>query len=66
MRSKISTGELKVTSKMTSAFTTTEPPITETSRDQPNAAADRQALTLIKPYQGMVAWPTVFLSLIHI
>ncbi len=40
-----------------------EPPITETSRDQPNAAADRQALTMIKPYQGMVAWPTVFLAL---
>ncbi len=39
-----------------------EPPITETSRDQPNAAADRQALALIKPYQGMVAWPTVFLA----
>ena len=47
---------------MTTAITA-EPPITETSRDQPNAAADRQALTMIKPYQGMVAWPTVFLAL---
>ena len=32
-------------------------------RDAPNAPADRQALTLVKPYQGMVAWPTVLLAL---
>ena len=37
------------------------PPL-EAPRDQPNAPADRQALGLIKPYQGMVAWPTVFLA----
>ena len=42
---------------------TAEPAITETSRDQPSAPADRQALTLIKPYQGMVAWPTVVLAI---
>jgi len=40
-----------------------EPAITETSRDQPNAAADREALQKVKPYQGMVAWPTVFLAI---
>jgi beta-carotene hydroxylase len=37
--------------------------VTGTSRDQPNAPADRQALQKIRPYQGMVAWPTVFLAL---
>jgi beta-carotene hydroxylase len=31
-------------------------------REAPNAPADRQALTLVKPYQGMVAWPTVLLA----
>ena len=61
MRSKISTGELKVTSKKTNALTTAA--ITETSRDQPNAPPDRQALMMVKPYQGMVAWPTVILAL---
>lgn len=40
-----------------------EPAITETSRDQPNAPADRQALQRIRPHQGMVAWPTVYLAL---
>jgi beta-carotene hydroxylase len=32
-------------------------------RDEPNAQADRQALTLVKPYQGMVAWRTVFVAI---
>src|SRR5215470_2357843 len=32
-------------------------------RDEPNAAADRQALQLVKPYQGMVAWNTVFVAI---
>ena len=32
-------------------------------RDAPNVPADRQALGLVRPYQGMVAWPTVFLAL---
>jgi beta-carotene hydroxylase len=40
-----------------------EPAITETSRDQPNVPADRRALAKVKPYQGMVAWPTVLLAL---
>jgi fatty acid desaturase len=40
-----------------------EPAITETSRDQPNAPADRHALSLIRSHLGMVAWPTVFLAL---
>ncbi len=40
-----------------------EPEITDISRDQPNAPADRQALQKIRPYQGMVAWPTVFLAI---
>jgi beta-carotene hydroxylase len=40
-----------------------EPAITESSRDQPNAPADRQALQRIRPHQGMVAWPTVYLAL---
>jgi beta-carotene hydroxylase len=63
MRNNIPTGELKVTSTLTHALTTAEPAITETSRDQPNAPPDRQALTKVKPYQGMVAWPTVFLAI---
>jgi len=41
---------------------TAEPEIKETSRDQPNAPADRDALLKIRPYQGMVAWPTVILA----
>ena len=32
-------------------------------RDEPNAQADRQALTLVKPYQGMVAWRTVCVAI---
>ncbi|HEY6921470.1 MAG TPA: hypothetical protein VI390_07690, partial [Methyloceanibacter sp.] len=32
-------------------------------REAPNVPADRQALGLVRPYQGMVAWPTVFLAL---
>jgi beta-carotene hydroxylase len=32
-------------------------------RDEPNARADRQALQLVKPYQGMVAWNTVFVAI---
>src|SRR5262245_23968591 len=31
-------------------------------RDSPNLPADRQALGLVRPYQGMVAWPTVLLA----
>ncbi len=42
---------------------TASAPALEAPRDQPNAPADRQALGLIKPYQGMVAWPTVFLAI---
>jgi beta-carotene hydroxylase len=38
-------------------------PQPEVPRDEPNAPPDRQALSLVKPYQGMVAWPTVFLAL---
>jgi len=41
---------------------TAEREIKETSRDQPNAPADRDALLKIRPYQGMVAWPTVILA----
>jgi beta-carotene hydroxylase len=37
-------------------------PEIENTRDAPNAG-DRQALSLVRPYQGMVAWPTVFLAL---
>jgi beta-carotene hydroxylase len=40
-----------------------EPAITDNSRDQPNAPADRTALQKVRPYQGMVAWPTVLLAL---
>jgi beta-carotene hydroxylase len=36
---------------------------TAAPRDQPNALADRKALGLVKPYLGMVAWPTVFLAI---
>jgi len=35
----------------------------ETPRDLPTAPADRQALGLVRPYLGMVAWPTVALAL---
>jgi beta-carotene hydroxylase len=31
----------------------------EKPRDLPNAPADREAIRLVKPYLGMVAWPTV-------
>ncbi len=44
------------------SFATAVGPAVENARDAPNAPADRQALTLIKPYQGMVAWPTVLLA----
>lgn len=37
--------------------------VTEAPRDLPNAPADRQALGLVKPYFGMVAWPTVFVAI---
>src|SRR5262245_19669286 len=37
--------------------------ITETPRDLPNVPADRQALGLVRPYLGMVAWPTVFVAI---
>jgi beta-carotene hydroxylase len=43
-------------------FTTAVGPEIETPRDAPNVPADRQALTLVKPYQGMVASPTVLLA----
>ncbi len=36
---------------------------TAAPRDEPNARADRQALQLVKPYQGMVAWNTVFVAI---
>ena len=44
------------------SFATAAGPDIEVPRDAPNAPADRQALTLVKPYQGMVAWPTVSLA----
>jgi beta-carotene hydroxylase len=37
--------------------------ITEAPRDLPNVPADRQALGLVRPYLGMVAWPTVFVAI---
>jgi beta-carotene hydroxylase len=43
--------------------TVAEPAINEASRDQPTAPADRQALQKIRPYQGMVAWPTLYLAI---
>lgn len=46
---------------MTTATTATA--TADTPRDQPNALADRQALGLIRPYQGMVAWHTVFVAI---
>ena len=44
------------------SFATAIGPEIERPREAPNAPADRQALTLVKPYQGMVAWPTVLLA----
>jgi len=35
----------------------------EAPRDRPDPQTEREALMLIKPHQGMVAWPTVFLAL---
>jgi beta-carotene hydroxylase len=35
-------------------------PTVELPRDIPNVPADRQALTLVRPYLGAVAWPTVW------
>jgi len=52
---------LKGSKEMTTA--TAEGPAAQAPRDIPNAPADRQALGLVKPYLGMVAWPTVFLAL---
>ena len=43
-------------------FATAVGPDIEAPRDAPNVPADRQALTLVKPYQGMVAWPTVLVG----
>jgi beta-carotene hydroxylase len=37
--------------------------VTEKPRDVPNVPADREALGLVKPYLGMVAWPTVFVAI---
>jgi beta-carotene hydroxylase len=36
---------------------------TAAPRDEPNARADHQALQLVKPYQGMVAWETVWVAI---
>ena len=36
--------------------------IASSPRDEPNANADREALKLVKPYQGMVAWRTVWVA----
>src|SRR4029078_3483417 len=36
--------------------------IASSPRDERNANADREALKLVKPYQGMVAWRTVWVS----
>ena len=44
-------------------FVAVAEPEIDKPRDAPNAPADRQALGLVRPYQGMVAWPTVFLAL---
>lgn len=52
---------LKGSKEMTTA--TAEGPAAQAPRDIPNAPADRQALGLVKPYLGMVTWPTVFLAL---
>ena len=38
-------------------------PEIENPRDTPNVPADQEALTLVRPYQGMVAWTTVFLAI---
>jgi beta-carotene hydroxylase len=48
---------------MTTANATLAEAPAELPRDQPNTAADREALKLVKPYLGMVAWPTVFLAI---
>src|SRR6476619_8051578 len=37
--------------------------VTERPRDLPNAAADRQALGLVRPYLCTVSWPTVFVAI---
>jgi beta-carotene hydroxylase len=47
----------------TEATVATAEALTEPSRDLPNAPADRQALGLVNPYLGMVAWPTVFVAI---
>ena len=47
----------------TEATAATAKALTESPRDLPNAPADRQALGLVKPYLGMVAWPTVFVAI---
>src|SRR5262245_66309460 len=44
------------------SFATAVGPEVENARDAPNAPADRQALSLVRTYQGMVAWPTVLLA----
>src|ERR1041384_6296253 len=44
-------------------FVAAAEPEIDKPRDAPNAPADRQALGLVRPYQGMVAWPTVFLAI---
>ncbi|MCJ7598090.1 MAG: fatty acid desaturase [Methyloceanibacter sp.] len=37
--------------------------ISATPRDEPNAGPDHEALKLVKPYQGMVAWGTVCVAI---
>jgi beta-carotene hydroxylase len=37
--------------------------VRQPGRDEPTALADREALVIIRPYHGMVAWPTVWLAL---
>src|SRR4249920_23452 len=50
-------------SMTTEAAAVTAVTVAEAPRDLPNVQADRQALGLVKPYLGMVAWPTVFFAI---
>ena len=50
-------------SMTTNAAITTVATVIEPPRDLPNTPADRQALGLVKPYLGKVAWPTVFVAI---
>src|SRR6188472_2964375 len=53
-------GSMNMTTEATAA---TAAALSEPPRDLPNVSADRQALGLVKPYLGMVAWPTVFVAI---